>query len=347
MRRLWVLACCFIALPCTADVTLRESPRFEFNPAQGERFDLTFAVAAAGRLQVELQTEDGDRVRELLPDAAVQLGLLPLSWDGRDDAGVLVWRWRGAGREQLHDPRAYSGGEILTPAQQRFADGRQLSFVLPEPARVLARIGVKGGPMLRTLAEWVPYPAGAIRLVWDGHDQSGVEVTGAPVSALAIAYRLPRHAIITRGNTVLDYARYRRQKGWSFRRPVRRALARQRDGQALAPAYFEPRYQPVTPDISLRLQGQQLRRGGVPLLREPVVVSVNVAETDRWTLEHSQFEVAFFIDHQFHSEEEQGYVPFHWLLDPYGLAPGRHMLTVNLSGFDGQVGAASLVFEVP
>ncbi|MCB1663983.1 MAG: Ig-like domain-containing protein [Pseudomonadales bacterium] len=76
-------------------------------------------------------------------------------------------------------------------------------------------------------------------------------------------------------------------------------------------------------------------------------VMVDIPKADKKVLEESLFEVGFFVDGEFVSEEEQGYVPFTWNFDPRRFGPGEHVLTVNISGFSGQVGSASLLFSVP
>jgi hypothetical protein len=82
------------------------------------------------------------------------------------------------------------------------------------------------------------------------------------------------------------------------------------------------------------------------LVEEPISIRVDIPPPDRWLMQEGLFEVGFFIDHEFVSEEEHGYVPFTWPLDPAGLTPGLHLLTVNVSGFNGKVAAKSLLFEV-
>ena len=44
-------------------------------------------------------------------------------------------------------------------------------------------------------------------------------------------------------------------------------------------------------------------------LGQTLAVTADIAREDRWLMNESLYEVAFFIDHQFVSEEEQGYVP--------------------------------------
>jgi hypothetical protein len=64
-------------------------------------------------------------------------------------------------------------------------------------------------------------------------------------------------------------------------------------------------------------------------------------------MQESLYEVAFFVDGEFVSEEENGYMPLTWLWNPGDISKGRHMLTVNVSGHDGRVGVKSILFDIP
>lgn len=49
------------------------------------------------------------------------------------------------------------------------------------------------------------------------------------------------------------------------------------------------------------------------------------------------YEVAFYVDHEFVSEEERGYLPMRWRWDAGGTPRDRHLLTVNLLQFGGDI----------
>ena len=77
-------------------------------------------------------------------------------------------------------------------------------------------------------------------------------------------------------------------------------------------------------------------------------------ELDEIYLDQERYEISFFVDNQFIAEEEQGFVPFTWRWSPgrFGLKPGKHILTINVSGYSGQVGVKNIPFilqaeEVP
>jgi hypothetical protein len=58
-----------------------------------------------------------------------------------------------------------SAGEIVHPKQvQLDATSGLVAYVMLKPARVRIRLGIRdGGPLLRTLADWAPRPAGLQR----------------------------------------------------------------------------------------------------------------------------------------------------------------------------------------
>ena len=62
-------------------------------------------------------------------------------------------------------------------------------------------------------------------------------------------------------------------------------------------------------------------------------------------MQQSLYEVAFFLDYQFVSEEETGYTPLSWRWAG-NAEPGLHTMTVNISGLWGQVGVGTVKFLV-
>src|SRR5690606_7086362 len=104
----------------------------------------------------------------------------------------------------------------------------------------------------------------------------------------------------------------------------------------------------IEPRITAAFGGKIDRtKDGVAILRAPTPVQVNMHRDDQIVLDETLYEIAFFADLEFVSEQEQGYVPMTWIFDPSQYAPGRHTLTVNVSAFRGQVGVTTLGFEVP
>ena len=207
-----------------ANVTIEPYKTSEFNPPLRKVFPIDIKVEEAGNLTVYVESEDGDRIKTLVKNNNVKKGKVSLSWDGRDDAGMLVPSEAyfpvvefSAKGEIVHlNPRSNSGGEIIRNIGTSFDKYRSILFSLPENARVLARGGIEGGAMMRSLLNWQVRPKGPNRIVWDSKDESGVLDIGyrPDFAVLLTAYQLSDHAIIvTSNNQPLTYSEYRKKKG--------------------------------------------------------------------------------------------------------------------------------------
>jgi hypothetical protein len=331
----------------------------EFAPATGQRFPIRIALEREARVELRLVSPDGDPVRTLVSAGSLGAASHELQWDGKDDAGVLVpdeayvpvLIARATDGTTLElDPRATSGGEMIDQLQVAPLAGGDIGYVLPAPARVLVRVGIKEGPMLASLANWEPRASGKNVQRWNGFDQDQLLDLrrSERLSVLVTAYKLPAHSIITTGNGAMDYRAYRRSKGWREDQATIGTPVPDRNGVRIARSYFQPQYKQADPAVTLQPLGA-VERGpdGVLRLRDSLRMQVDMAERDRWLMQEGLYEVAFFVDNEFVSEEEHGYVPITWLWSPTALKPGRHMLTVNVSGFGGKVAVRSMLFDVP
>jgi len=330
----------------------------EFSPARGEIYSIPFTLKEPARVEIAITGPDRQIVRTLDSQAVLEPGTHELVWDGRDDNGELVpdeaWvpvaKATGAAGGARIDPWAYSGGEILEDLATRIGPQGAISYRLPVPARVLIRVGIEGGPMLATLADWVPHAAGRNIQHWNGFDADGVaDLRGEPgLSLLVTAFALPDHAILTFGNGATDYPGWQEARGFEPRTTAPDAMVLERDGRRISPHHYYGRTLDRDPRVRLALGGEEVSGDApIPTVSGRTAIRVDVQEEDRWLLDESLYEVAFFIDHRFVSEEEQGYLPLSWLWDAATLDPGPHLLTVNVSGFRGQVGVKTVRFEVP
>ena len=333
-------------------------PKVEFSPATGQSFTLPYRVSEPARVTVEIFTADGDLVRTLTSSDEPVTGDQTLEWDGKDEHGqivpneayVPVLTARFADGEVVADPRLHSGGEVVDNIPVRILNDSDIEYQLPAPSRVLIRIGIGGGAMLHSLANWAPRPSGSNFQRWDGYDRDRVKrIAGhADTKVLVTAFRLPEHSIIVSGRNDMSYSQYRELRGWPVREVKTEDMALQRDGVRLSRSYYLPRAYSSDPTVAMSIVEDVKRNAaGDFVVSGPVTLRVDVAERDRWLLKNSLFEVAFFVDFEFVSEEESGYVPLSWRWNPVGLAPGRHIVTVNISGFLGQVGVHSIAVEIP
>jgi hypothetical protein len=352
------LAACALAgamLAAQAQIAVTGVSAASFSTAGADKVRITVRTTQAGDIAVNLLTGDGDIARHLVL-ADRPAGEHTLVWDGRDDTGQPVPNeaytpqavLMSAGKTSVDDPRSRSGGEVLTGLAPRLTEEGDIGYELPGPARVLIRVGIKGGAMLRSLSVWAPHPEGRNLQRWNGFDEDGlIDLRGDRLAMLVTAFRLPEFSIITNGQPTSDYRNWRLARGFaegpenastdvSAQPPVR-------DGVRIARQHYMARYKDREPRITVQLTD----RAGQPLAAESalpasVVVSVDLHPEDRWLMQEALYEVAFFVDGEFVSEEENGYVPIGWVWNAAKLPPGRHLLTVNVTGFSGRVGTRTL-----
>jgi hypothetical protein len=333
-----------------------------FNPSLGQKIGISFALAEPGTLTVLILDRDGYPVRKLVAGKAVEKGKQALEWEGRDDAGEVVSDEAYSLRiELLHDggkPAIYfpanAGEEDLKAVTNYY--GRQsgvLSYKLPKPARVHVQAGTavadprtgKGtGPVLRTLVNREPRPAGAVIENWNGFDESRlVYVPDLPNFVIAVAATaLPENALITIGN-----------RGSSF---VDRALGRR--GESLLTTKAEDHHhhhglstiEDVSPSLHLRPGNARwnptemnwaARRDVLTL-----VLRLEGATASRFRQEPGG--VTVFIDGQIAKDLRN----LKGLLSPSGdltvdvpltrLAAGSHLLAVNWGSDFGPVSVGTL-----
>ena len=334
---------------------LLPSPNAEFQPALGKTFAIPFELAVAGIVTVDIYTPDGDLVRTLTSTNALPPGGHELIWDGKDVNQVVVPDEAYVPVLSVHhddgsissdDPRKYSGGEVMDDLHWEFRGKSEIAFTLPAPARVLIRAGIKDGPMMRALAYWEPRNAGKVVQRWDGYDADKVEYFAEHprVWVLVLGYRLPAFSILSSGNNASRYADYRRQNNWSRPKVDVANIPLQRNGKPLEPDNFLPRL--GLPQLSVQVKGELPRSlHGLPLATGPLDFVVDIPREQRWVLETSMYEVVFFVDYNFVAEEEQGFMPLTWRWDPKDLRPGRHIATVQITGYGGHIFASTTAFE--
>lgn len=331
----------------------------EFNPSKGQSFSIPVKIEKPGEIAVDIYTPDGDLVRTLSGGKQDKAGVYELIWDGKDktkaavpdEAYIPVVKLvtDKNKKSMTYDPRKISGGEEVTLSPSTHAN-KQVLFQLEKPSRILARAGVKSGPMMKSILNWQVRGKGRNRVLWNGYDHDGFVnlYEHDKLALLVTGFELPKHSIITVGNQQLNYIAWRVANNWPSAMPDLSQAQFERNGRRISRHYYLPRSVDIDPRISLEIVDKlPLNKEGIPIVSGPVSLKVSMHDEDRWAMQQSLYEVAFFVDYEFLSEEEQGYVPLTWRWNPAGLKPGIHLITVNVSGFNGQVGVKSLQIEIP
>ena len=325
-----------------------------FNPNWNEQVRLNYTLSQGDTVTIRVYDSDGGLVRTLLDATPRESGTHEAVWDGRDDMGQLVpdeaytftiETSSGA----VYDPTTSSGGIVADITDARFdAEASTVVYKLPTPSRVLIRLGVHSGPMLKTLVDWKPRIVGTITEYWDGRDEDKLirlrEHKG--FTALITYVTLPEGTVITYGNNQETYRDYKlgRAKG----RPQKPRRPRLPDPQVrLRPENLVPPAWARAPRTLMTFPKHAGEKdGAVPAVQDIVDVRVDVDPSDRDLLLRDQFEIIFFVDNVFFAEAERGYLPFNWRWEPLQVPAGEHVLTVNIASFRGQVGVASRKVQV-
>ncbi len=331
-----------------AELVEIELSKGAFNPSAGEKLELRYRLSSSQEVTVRIYDPDLALVRTLVESAPREAGVQREAWNGCDDGGRIVPDEAylftvETGSGGVWDPTTFSGGEVDDVTAARY-DPESGTFVykLPAPARVLVRLGIESGPMLKTLVDWKPRVAGTITEYWDGRDEDRViNLRDQPGYRALVTYvTLPAATVIAFGNQQEDYRDYKLGRGAGL--PIKPERPRRADPEVrLRPRGLVPPAWVRAPRVRMSFPESTSPDGEPPVLGDAATVRIDVDPADRDQLLAEQFEIIFFVDGVFFAEAERGYLPFNWRWELHQLTPGEHVLTVNVSSFKGQVGVAS------
>lgn len=329
-------------------ITQVRSDRLQFDPAKGETAAIRFAINQAAK--VELVVYDGrERLVRRVSSDHLSPGEHQLRWDGLDAQArpvppeaymfTLIATDTKGGRV-VHDMTDVTGGEVLQAQDVRWDRAAGLvRYRLDEPARVNIRFGLpEGGPLLRTLIDWVPRLPGEQAETWDGWDQSKVlRLADHPGLVTSVnAYSLPNNVLLV---------------GERSDRVTFAELPPEPQRQRQAPdrakrMYFHPD-QPLDSrgDITTSLvlaEGATKDEAGRWIVSGKVPVRLDVSNEDRARVLERRFEPVFFVDGIFAFENEGGFLPMTWVWDTTTVNEGEHFISTNVRGYEGNFGTATL-----
>jgi hypothetical protein len=342
---LWTCATAAHAAPLS--LTQVQADRARLDVSDGEQLTVRFRSSAAAPVSLHIYDGRDIEIRRVNSQGVLPPGEHRLVWNGKD------WRGRPApdeayiytlsaatpdGERIEFDQTDLTGGETLTPRDVKWdASARKITYVLDKPARVNVRLGIKnGGPLLRTLIDWVPRAAGLQAEPWDGYDASHeLEFAGHPSLDIGVsAFSLPDNTIFVGKSPV--------------KVNIIESLPAQVIRRARSPSakrMYEHSQQPLDErgdyTIELRLPKNLPRRDGLPVVDRPIPLTVVAHARDQARVLARRSEPVFFVDGQFAFENEMGFVPVTWVWDPANAAEGVHFLSVNLRGYEGNFGMAT------
>ena len=141
-----------------------------FNPSKGEEIGVYFSLSRKAKVEVAFYDPDFMLIHRFSTDKLLEPGKQTIVWDGRDLDGIVVpdeayfftiTAKDEEGKKEIYDPIALSGGEgadVIEADVDPYT--KVITYKLPAMARVLIRLGVQDGPLLKTLVDWKPRVAG-------------------------------------------------------------------------------------------------------------------------------------------------------------------------------------------
>ncbi|WP_250463076.1 FlgD immunoglobulin-like domain containing protein [Microbulbifer litoralis] len=354
-RAVWLLILALISnLTQALEITQVRLDKKGFNPADREKASIHFNIDKPA--QVVLHIYDGrERLVNRINGGQLPSGDHKLAWNGRDSKGKVVppeaysytltatsERKDGEGEEKVtHDLTDLTGGEALAVKDVRW-DKEQgvVRYHLDKPARVSIRLGLKeGGPLLRTLVDWVPRDGGAQAEPWGGWDSShALNIGKHPKLNLAVtAYSLSDNTLLVGPKPTkiafADLPADKIRKKTALQKPTKR-MYYHADQPLESRGDFET-YLTLGTKAKKDKEGRWIVSGKVP-------IRLDVAEKDRERLLARRFEPVFFVDGTFAFENEVGFLPMTWQWDSSTVNEGEHYVTVNVRGYEGNFGTATM-----
>jgi FlgD Ig-like domain len=346
---LWLALSLLIAPALLAAVPTPTLSTSSFNPTASQHVDLTYRLPRDSTVTVSVYDPDRRLIRTLAQKAKRKQGENREPWDGKDMDGKVVpdeayffviEAKDEDGNVAVYDPITFSGGESgdITVGQIDKAEGT-ITYQLSRPSRALLRAGIAGSVMLKTVVDWEPRAAGTVTEYWNGKDEDNLIDLFARKHTLVLSYTtLPETTVITYGNSQYDYRQYRASlKG---ERPMKpdRPMANHRQ---ISPHFLQSRL--TDRAFRVKIDFPQLKGKAA---KDSVLVRLDIDPRDRAILGDQQLEVMLFLDTEFHTEEERGYLPMNIPLELRQLPPGEHVITVNVVTFGDQIGVGSRKIQV-
>lgn len=323
------------------------------NPSKGDKVMVSFTLSRPGKAILKIF----DPKMLLINEALCKMdesGLYRGIWDGKDLEGRIVpdeayfftiEALDYKGNFAFYDPTTISGGEYFTLPVQSNRKNHNVTYELAKDARVMIKAGIKkGGPLLKTILNRLPRLAGKYEAPWE--DEGGVGVIDLAdqvgFSLTAEAVTLPENSLLTWGN--FDYPYYEYITKIVQERPQKKNRPLFKAEHPLIGLEIK-RWREIVPEpkFSLALPGDiQINEDGLPIIQGKVPIKIILDEGLKTVTTEQRYEILFFVDFTFVSEEEGGYSPYTWIWDTKKVNNGEHIITVNIYTLKGGFSAKNI-----
>lgn len=211
---------------------------------------------------------------------------------------------------------------------------RVISYMLTKPATVRLRVGSRAGPLYRTLVNWQKQGEGDHAIKWDGMDASGFF-------------------------NILDNANFTFSFNYYLDGQESPPAIESPEGDFIFSDYFIGRV-PKTLHLSQNHKNHNKERckdleavfvlpGNIRKTKEGLArikgmcpIMIGLSDKDKLWFRQERFGINIYIDDVFVQGEALGYIPYTWNFNPEGLNAGKHLIIVNLKGFNDHTAVANL-----
>lgn len=213
-------------------------------------------------------------------------------------------------------------------------DTATVSYELTHPAKIRIRIGAKEGPLFRTIVDWQERGIGLHKENWDGMDPAGkIKLVGNHELIFTFNYFTEDDAFL-KNVSAEDILPHPEQVIIGRFLPT---LDINRIHKAHSPAYC------YDPQLNIKLpKATRLTKDGYPIIKDKTQLTVDIPQKDKSWFSRERYSIHIFLDDIFLTGELEGYSPYNFLFDPVNLNKGKHLITVNYSGFNDHIAIASL-----
>jgi hypothetical protein len=223
------------------------------------------------------------------------------------------------GQQVVHDLSQQGNKWLKVNDVQWDAATQRIRYRLPQAATVLLRVGLgHGGPLLATIVDREPRAAGEHSEAWNGQDASTVmDLAVHPDRIFSMEARS-----LSENSWIVPAAS-------TPAKPAQKMIDHSIDFP-----------------VSLKLPSNTRSQAGVPVLSGKVPIAVQVAAAYQSMINAQRFEPTFYVDGVYLFENELGIMPMTWHWETSKVPNGVHYLTLNLRGYDGSFGVATLKVRV-
>jgi len=308
-----------------------------FNPSAGHNIKINYSLRKCASITVQIFGPEGEKIKTIVKQNKMLKGFNSQIWDGKDSKGIIVpneaYRFTITATtnesSQVYNPDISKWNRFDTKKITVSKVSRAIVYKLPKQSRSRIRVGIENGPLVCTLLDWKPKIAGEIMVHWDGWDDNKIiNLWENEKSKIVITnIELPKNIIITYGNKKIKYIDYKKANSFD---------KNQQTTNTTTPVSLSTM---ISPKLTISFPMIKNNLNKIPVLDKTTIVRIDVE--DKIYLATTPYEIVFFVDNEFYSEEPAGIVPYNWMWDITNIKPGEHIITVNLVSFHDQIGATS------